>query len=331
MSILVAGGAGYIGAHVVRLLLERGDEVIVVDDLSYGSPERVEGAEIVELDVASGRAVEVLADVMERRGVTAVIHFAARKQVGESVKRPAWYYQQNIGGMANVLLAMEDAGVDQMIFSSSAAVYGTPELPVVTEDMAGHPINPYGETKLIGEWLMADCERAWDLKWIGLRYFNVAGAGWPDLADDAVMNLIPMVLDRVERGESAKIFGTDYDTPDGTCIRDYIHVLDLAEAHIAALDVLAEGRQPDHHTYNVGTGLGTSVREIVDGLRRVIGWDFPVEELDRRAGDPPMLIGDPLSIGVDLGWKANNGVEEILTSAWEGWQAGPRPITVPGA
>ena len=229
--------------------------------------------------------------------VTAVIHFSARKQVGESVARPTWYYQQNIGGMANVLAAMEDTGVDQMIFSSSAAVYGIPTAEVVTEDMAGHPINPYGETKLIGEWMMADCERAWDLKWIGLRYFNVAGAGWPDLADPAIMNLIPMVLDRIERGESAKIFGTDYDTPDGTCVRDYIHVLDLAEAHIAALDVLAEGRQPDHHTYNVGTGLGTSVREIIDGLRRVIGWDFPVEELDRRAGDPPKLIGDPLSIG----------------------------------
>ena len=331
MSILVAGGAGYIGAHVVRLLLERGDEVVVVDDLSYGSPSRVKGADVVELDVASGGAVKVLTDLMESRGVSAVIHFAARKQVGESVARPAWYYQQNVGGMANVLLAMEDAGVDQMIFSSSAAVYGMPDVPFVTEDMGGHPINPYGETKLIGEWMMADCERAWDLKWIGLRYFNVAGAGWPDLADDAIMNLIPMVLDRIERGDSAKIFGDDYDTEDGTCVRDYIHVLDLAEAHIAALDVLAEGRQPDHHTYNVGTGLGTSVREIIDGLRRVIGWEFPVEVLQRRAGDPPTLIGDPLSIGVDLGWKANNGVEEILASAWEGWQAGPRPITVPGA
>ena len=331
MSILVAGGAGYIGAHVVRLLLERGDRVIVVDDLSYGTPDRVEGAELVQLDVASGEAVDVLTDVMEQRGVTAVIHFAARKQVGESVARPGWYYQQNVGGLANMLLAMERARVEQMIFSSSASVYGMPPVEVVPEDIDCRPINPYGETKLIGEWMMADCERAWGLRWAGLRYFNVAGSGWDDLGDMATLNLIPMVLDRIERGESAKIFGTDYDTPDGTCVRDYIHVLDLAEAHIAALDVLAEGRQPDHHTYNVGTGLGTSVREIIDGLRRVIGWDFPVEELDRRAGDPPKLIGDPLSIGVDLGWKANNGVEEILTSAWEGWQAGPRPIAVPGA
>ena len=161
MSILVAGGAGYIGAHVVRLLLERGDEVIVVDDLSYGSPERVEGAEVIKLDVASGQAVEVLADAMERRGVTAVIHFAARKQVGESVARPGWYYQQNVGGLANMLLAMEQARVEQMIFSSSAAVYGMPPVEVVPEDIDCHPINPYGETKLIGEWMMADCERAW--------------------------------------------------------------------------------------------------------------------------------------------------------------------------
>ena len=330
-TVLVAGGAGYIGAHVVRLLLERGDKVVVVDDLSYGTPERIGQAKLVQLDVAGAQAQERLEQVMRQEGVDCVIHFAARKQVGESVARPAWYYQQNIGGLANMLAAMEQAGVDQMIFSSSAAVYGMPDVAVVDEEVACHPINPYGETKLIGEWMMADCERAWGLRWAGLRYFNVAGAGWDDLGDMATLNLIPMVMERLVKGDTPKIFGTDYDTPDGTCIRDYIHVLDLAEAHIAALDVLAEGRQPDHHTYNVGTGLGTSVREIVDGLRRVMGWEFPVEELDRRAGDPPKLIGDPLSIGVDLGWKANNGVEEILTSAWEGWQAGPRPITVPGA
>lgn len=328
MSILVAGGAGYIGAHVVRLLLERGEEVVVVDDLSYGTPERVKGASLVELDVASGQAPQTLAEVMDSHGVTAVIHFAARKQVGESVERPAWYYQQNVGGLANMLLAMETAGVKQMIFSSSAAVYGMPPVEVVPEDIDCRPINPYGETKLIGEWMMADAEKAWGLRWAGLRYFNVAGAGWNDLADPACLNLVPMVLDRLARGENPKIFGTDYPTDDGTCIRDYIHVKDLADAHIYALDALNRG-VPAHRQFNVGTGLGTSVREIIDGLRAVSGWDFPVDELDRRAGDPPMLIGDPQSIAVDLGWKANYGVAEILQSAWDAWQAGPRAIKVP--
>ena len=323
MSILVAGGAGYIGAHVVRLLLERGDEVIVVDDLSYGSPGRVKGAEVIELDVASGEAVEALAGVMERRGVTAVIHFAARKQVGESVARPGWYYQQNVGGLANMLLAMERVGVDQMIFSSSAAVYGMPPVEVVPEDIDCHPINPYGETKLIGEWMMADCERAWGLRWAGLRYFNVAGAGWDDLGDMATLNLIPMVLDRLSRGETPKIFGTDYPTPDGTCIRDYIHVRDLAVAHIAALDYLAGGGRMADHIFNVGTGKGSSVREVVSRVIASTGLDVEPEELDRRAGDPPQLIGDAERIGQVLGWKAEHALDDIVTSSFTAWQADP--------
>ena len=323
MSILVAGGAGYIGAHVVRLLLERGDEVIVVDDLSYGSPGRVKGAEVIELDVASGEAVEALAGVMERRGVTAVIHFAARKQVGESVARPGWYYQQNVGGLANMLLAMERVGVDQMIFSSSAAVYGMPPVEVVPEDIDCHPINPYGETKLIGEWMMADCERAWGLRWAGLRYFNVAGAGWDDLGDMATLNLIPMVLDRLVKGETPKIFGTDYPTPDGTCIRDYIHVRDLAVAHIAALDYLAGGGRMADHIFNVGTGKGSSVREVVSRVIASTGLDVEPEELDRRAGDPPQLIGDAERIGQVLGWKAEHDLDDIVTSSFTAWQADP--------
>ena len=323
MSILVAGGAGYIGAHVVRLLLERGDEVIVVDDLSYGSPERVEGAEVIKLDVASGQAVEVLADAMERRGVTAVIHFAARKQVGESVARPGWYYQQNVGGLANMLLAMERARVEQMIFSSSAAVYGMPPVEVVPEEIDCRPINPYGETKLIGEWMMADCERAWGLRWAGLRYFNVAGAGWDDLGDMATLNLIPMVLDRLSRGETPKIFGTDYPTPDGTCIRDYIHVRDLAVAHIAALDYLADGREMTDHIFNVGTGKGSSVREVVSKVIASTGLGIEPEELARRAGDPPQLIGDAERIGRVLGWKAEHDLDDIVTSSFTAWQADP--------
>ena len=323
MSILVAGGAGYIGAHVVRLLLERGDEVIVVDDLSYGSPERVEGAEVIKLDVASGQAVEVIADAMERRGVTAVIHFAARKQVGESVARPGWYYQQNVGGLANMLLAMEQARVEQMIFSSSAAVYGMPPVEVVPEDIDCRPINPYGETKLIGEWMMADCQRAWGLRWAGLRYFNVAGSGWDDLGDMATLNLIPMVLDRLSRGETPKIFGTDYPTPDGTCIRDYIHVRDLAVAHIAALDYLAGGGEMDDHVFNVGTGKGSSVREVVSKVIASTGLEIEPEELDRRPGDPPQLIGDAERIGRVLNWKAEHDLDDIVTSSFTSWQADP--------
>ena len=298
MSILVAGGAGYIGAHVVRLLLERGDRVIVVDDLSYGTPDRVEGAELVQLDVASGEAVDLLTDVMEQRGVTAVIHFAARKQVGESVARPGWYYQQNVGGLANMLLAMEQARVEQMIFSSSAAVYGMPPVEVVPEDIDCRPINPYGET-------------------------NVAGSGWDDLGDMATLNLIPMVLDRLSRGETPKIFGTDYPTPDGTCIRDYIHVRDLAVAHIAALDYLAGGGEMDDHVFNVGTGKGSSVREVVSKVIASTGLEIEPEELDRRPGDPPQLIGDAERIGRVLNWKAEHDLDDIVTSSFTSWQADP--------
>lgn len=326
---MVVGGAGYIGAHVVRLLQQRGDEVVVVDDLSYGTADRIGDSKLIKLDVADTSSIETLVNTMMDEDVTAVIHFAARKQVGESVQRPAWYYQQNIGGLANMLLAMEEAGVKQMIFSSSAAVYGMPPVEVVEEDIEKHPINPYGETKLIGEWMMADCETAWNLRWVGLRYFNVAGSGWDDLGDPATLNLIPMVFDRLARGESPMIFGTDYPTPDGTCIRDYIHVTDLAQAHIAALDKLASGEEMRFHTYNVGTGKGTSVREIIDAVAATTGLDFTPVETDRRAGDPPQLIGDASRITEDLDWRAQYDVAEIVRSAWSAWQAGPRRIDVP--
>ncbi|WP_067781815.1 UDP-glucose 4-epimerase GalE [Actinomyces vulturis] len=323
MSILVAGGAGYIGAHVVRLLLERGDEVIVVDDLSYGTPDRVDGAELVQLDVAGCGAVDALADLMEARGVSAVIHFAARKQVGESVARPGWYYQQNVGGLANMLMAMERARVDQMIFSSSAAVYGMPPVEVVDEDIEKKPINPYGETKLIGEWMMADSERAWGLRWAGLRYFNVAGAGWDDLGDMATLNLIPMVMERLADGEAPKIFGDDYPTPDGTCIRDYIHVKDLAAAHISALDYLASGEEMEANVFNVGTGVGASVKDVVSKVIKATGSNLEPEIMPRRAGDPPQLIGNPERIGRILKWKAEYDLDDIVESAFSAWQADP--------
>lgn len=330
MSILVTGGAGYIGAHVVRLLQERGEEVVVVDDLSYGDASRIGDAKLIQVDIASDAARRVLTDAMIDNDVTAVIHFAARKQVGESVERPAWYYQQNVGGMATLLRAMYDAGVDKMIFSSSAAVYGMPPVDVVNEDTTKEPINPYGETKLICERLLADCERAWNLQWVALRYFNVAGAGSNDLMDPAVLNLVPMVLDRLAAGKSPAIFGEDYETSDGTCIRDYVHVVDLADAHLHAMDKLNEGSLV-HREFNVGTGTGTSVRQIVEGMQRVSGWEFPIEVKDRRAGDPPLLIGDASRIEEEMGWVAKHDVDDILTSSWDAWQATPRRISVPEA
>ncbi|MFC7405046.1 UDP-glucose 4-epimerase GalE [Georgenia alba] len=326
MSIMVIGGAGYIGAHVVRLLTERGEDVVVVDDLSTGVEDRVGGATLVELDVAGTDAQERLELVMRQRGVDSVIHFAAKKQVGESVERPTWYYRQNVGGLVNLLSAMENTGVVRMIFSSSAAVYGMPDVELVTEETDPRPINPYGQTKLIGEWLMADCGQSWGLRWSALRYFNVAGAGWPELGDPAVLNLVPMVLDRLARGERPRIFGDDYETPDGTCIRDYIHVLDLAHAHLAALDQLdgeASGR-----IFNVGTGTGASVREVIDEIGRASGLDVAADVEPRRPGDPPRLVASPERIADELAWKAEHGLPEIVASAWAAWQAGPRPVRV---
>lgn len=328
MTILVTGGAGYIGAHVVRLLLERGQRVVVVDDLSTGSAGRIGDAVLVEQDVAEPGAVQVLTDVLRAYEVEAVVHFAARKQVGESVQRPTYYFQQNVGGLTNLLTAMEAAGVDRLVFSSSAATYGNPSVPVVDEKQHPEPINPYGETKLIGEWLGRDAARAWGLRFVGLRYFNVAGAGWDDLGDPAILNLIPMVLDRIERGLRPAIFGDDYPTPDGTCIRDYIHVLDLADAHVAALAYLQQSDR-EYDVFNVGTGSGASVRQVIDGLAAASGLTIdPVVE-PRRAGDPAQLVASPERINSVLGWHATQSFEEILTSAWAAWQAGPRPIHVP--
>jgi UDP-glucose 4-epimerase len=315
MSILVTGGAGYIGSHVVRLLLEQGQKVVVIDNLSSGITSRIGGAKLVELDLAAEKATDALTALMRAEQVTAVIHLAARKQVGESVLKPEWYFEQNIGGMAHLLEAMHETGADRLVFSSSAATYGMPDTDFVSEDFDCKPINPYGQTKLIGEWMAANAARAWGLRAVNLRYFNVAGAGWPDLADTAVMNLVPIVFASLDAGKSVKVFGDDYATADGSCVRDYVHVLDLAEAHIAALGYLdRDSRQ--HSTFNVGSGKGASVFEVLAEIKAVSAIDFAIDVEPRRPGDPPYLCADVSRIKNELGWIAKRELHEIIESAW---------------
>jgi len=315
MSVLVTGGAGYIGSHVVRLLHQRGESVVVVDDLSSGLAERIGSSKLVKLNLASPNAVEVLAQTIREHEVKSVIHLAAQKQVGVSVQEPERYYSENIGGMANLLSAMRQTGVDRLVFSSSAATYGMPDVDSVTEDAVCNPINPYGETKIIGEWMSANASRAWGLRAANLRYFNVAGAGWPELADTAVMNLVPIVFAALKAGKDPVVFGDDYPTADGSCIRDYVHVHDLAEAHLSALDYL-ERDDRKFSTFNVGTGSGSSVFEVLSEVKRVTGIDFKIDLQARRAGDPPSLCANVSRIEEELGWTAKQGLSEIIESAW---------------
>jgi UDP-glucose 4-epimerase len=317
VSVLVTGGAGYIGSHIVRLLGERGDSVVVVDDLSTGRGSSVGDAALIHLDLSSESAVEELRRTIEEHGVHAVIHVAARKQVGVSVERPGFYMRQNVGGMVNLLDAMEATDVRRMIFSSSAATYGAPSTAEVDEDAPCDPINPYGETKLIGEWMCRRASDAWGLSVASLRYFNVAGAGWPDLGDPASLNLIPIVLDRLARGDRPQVFGDDYPTPDGSCIRDYVHVLDVAEAHVIALDALGAA---GHQVFNIGTGLGSSVFEVIDEIGRTTGLDTLTEVVARRPGDPARLVGNVDKVAAALGWRAKRGLPEIVATAWDAHQ-----------
>ena len=315
MSVLVTGGIGYIGSHVSRLLQDRGEEVIAIDNLSSGDASRLGNARLYEVDLAAADATEELGRIIRAHGVTSVIHLAARKQVGQSVEEPEFYYQQNIGGMVNLLTAMRDNKVERLVFSSSAATYGVPNVAIVNEDYDCHPINPYGETKLIGEWMVANASRAWGLRAANLRYFNVAGTGWPELADTAVANLVPIVFAAIKAGHKPRVFGDDFDTPDGSGIRDYVHVLDLAEAHLSALDYLDSDERP-HNTFNVGTGVGSSVFEVLDMVRQVTGIEFEAEVLPRRAGDPPSLTADVSRIRETLGWTSRYDLHEIISSAW---------------
>lgn len=318
MTWLITGGAGYIGAHVARAMVEAGEKVAVLDDLSSGRAVRLpEGVPLVQGSVADRALLDrALADL----DVTGVVHLAAKKQVGESVEKPLLYYRENVHGLTVLLEAVVAAGIGSFVFSSSAAVYGMPDVDLVTERTPCLPINPYGETKLAGEWLVRATGAAYGISTACLRYFNVAGAARPELADTGIFNIIPMMFDRITRGERPKIFGADYDTPDGTCIRDYIHIEDLATAHLAAARRLAGRTGGGDLTLNVGTGRGVSVREMADLIGEITGrTDLAPEVAPRRPGDPARVVASDATIAEELGWTARHDLRSMVSSAWEGW------------
>lgn len=318
MTWLITGGAGYIGAHVARAMTEAGERVVALDDLSAGMPARLPaGIPLVRGSALDG---ELLKRVLGEHEVTGVVHLAARKQVAESVAEPTRYYRENVGGLATLLDAVAEAGVRRFVFSSSAAVYGNPDVDLITEDTPCAPVNPYGETKLAGEWLVRAAGQAHGIATVCLRYFNVAGAAAPELADTGVFNVVPMVFDRLTRGEAPRIFGDDYPTPDGTCVRDYIHVADLAEAHLAAARRLCAGDTQGDLTLNIGRGEGVSVRELITLIGEVTGYARPAVVEPRRPGDAPRAVASAERAAAELGWRARRDVREMVESAWRGWR-----------
>lgn len=315
--ILVTGGAGYIGSHTVLTLRERGHRVLVLDDLSEGHRPALLGADLVEgstLDPA------FLADVFEQHPIRAVCHFAARCYVGESVTDPGLYYHNNVSGTLNLLRAMVAAEVRQFVFSSTCATFGEPASMPIVEDMPQHPINPYGETKLVCERMLRDFATAHGLASVALRYFNAAGAdpaGQIGEDHDPETHLIPLVLAAAAgKRDKLTVFGDDYPTPDGTCVRDYVHVTDLATAHVLALDALEAGRS-GATAFNLGNEQGTSVLEVIETVRSVTGLEVPHEIGARRPGDPPILVGSSSRIQSELGWQPRYGdIRSIVETAF---------------
>jgi UDP-glucose 4-epimerase len=295
-----------------------GERVVVLDDLSTGLPERLDAT--VALVEGSTLDRALLDRTLAEHHITGVVHLAAKKQVPESLAKPLLYYRENVHGLEVLLEAVAAAGVKRFVFSSSAAVYGMPDVALVTEDTACVPINPYGETKLAGEWLVRAAGAAYGMGTACLRYFNVAGAAAPELADVGVFNLVPMVFDKLDQGEPPRIFGTDYPTPDGTCVRDFIHVEDIASAHLAAARRLDAGT-PGDLTVNIGRGEGVSVAEMVARISTATGNSHVEPKTEtRRPGDPARVVASADRIRRELNWSAKHDVDSMITSAWAGWR-----------
>jgi len=315
---LLTGGAGYIGSHIALAFRDAGTRVVVLDDLSTGYREYVpEGVPFVEGSVADPAAV---ARALDEHEVTGVVHLAGLKYAGVSVDEPLLFYRQNVTGMQVLVEAVVERRIGRFLLSSSSSWYGTPDSGQVDEDAAASPESPYGQTKVVSEWLLRDVGHVhpW-LRQTSLRYFNVCGSGPPELADHSPHNLFPKVLGAMSRGERPVVWGDDYPTPDGTCVRDYIHVVDLADAHLRAALHL-ESDRPVGPAYNVGRGVGSSVLEVIDAMRRVTGIDLAPEIRGRRPGDPARIVGTVDRIAADLDWHARRDLEDMVRSAWAAWR-----------
>jgi UDP-glucose 4-epimerase len=320
MTWLITGGAGYIGAHAVYSTLSSNRNVVVIDDLSSGISSRLgNDVELIEASILDSVAVNRAFDTYNFSGV---LHLAAKKQVQESIERPDFYWEENVGGIKNLLSVMKAHGVKNLVYSSSAAVYGEPDYhpgKLITEQAVCSPINPYGETKLEGEVLSRAMSESDGFKVAALRYFNVAGSSRPELGDQYIVNLIPIVFDALSRNKKPTVFGNSYSTPDGSCIRDYIHVQDLSEAHIAAMD-LVENSEAGFTAINIGTGLGASVFDVLAMIEDVTGISINPILGERREGDPAALVADVSFANEILDWKSSRDLRDMVASAWDAWQ-----------